>query len=157
MMGMIYLKSMSSSEAIIKDITFTSIETAFGNGTVNGELWTTADSTSHKAILAKVSTLRTFLALAEWLILSPLSDPSLPLYFTLPEHAVSVRTYIAGQSNIAYPPNTDNLKGVLLSSRHVGFKFAQGETVTDTLYTGAHIPILTPQELAVIIIYTTSQ
>ncbi len=152
--GFIYLQS-TSNEALLNSITFREIDTSFGNGILGDTLWTT-DPPNHKAILASSGDLRTFLALADWLRITSMSNTSLPLYFTLPEAAVSVKTYIADQQGIPYTGDNNNLKGVLISPTHVGFKFAHDETPTDVFLTGADVTISSLQELAVIIIYTVS-
>jgi hypothetical protein len=150
-LAIVYLTGSKSNQQLLDEITFSKIDTSLSNGV--DTLWDTQPP-NQKAVLAKLQDIRTFLALSDWLGSPTITDPSLPLYFTLPEAAVSVKTYIAGQVGITYPGSTDDLKGVLLSPRHVAFKFAQGSTVTSTYLTGA--AVAAPLEFGVIIIYTIS-
>lgn len=145
--GTLYLSLAPTTEKLLNELVFEKTHTSFGNGGPSGTLWS-----SDTSILAKVSTLRTFLPIAEWNV-SSIPDPDLPLFFTLPEPARSVRTYIATQSGILPLVGPDNLIGVLLSPSHLGLKFAHGEVPTDTFFTGNDIGGF--QDLAVIIVYTT--
>ncbi len=148
-LGGVYLSSPPSSKAILNRIQFSKVSTSFGNGESQGELWSSSNS-----IQARVADLRTFLPLAEWVRGAPMPSPHLPLFFTLPEAATSVKTYLAGELGITFPGNNNTLSGYLISPTRMGLKFARDEEVSDISFTGNDVDLASPQELAMIIIYT---
>lgn len=153
--GIYYLSQKESDQAILDQITFSKIDTTFGNGIEADTLWDTTKPGSEKVILAKLENVRTFLALAEWFRLTSISEPELPMYFTLPENATTVKTFIAQQDNIPYTGEQNNLVGVLLAPNKVAMKFAHDNTIIGGYFTGNDVrPTL--QVLAVIIVYTVA-
>lgn len=153
--GIYYLSQKPTDAEELNEITFEKIDTTFGNGQPGGTLWDTTNPGSEKVILAKLENVRTFLALAEWLRLTPVPEPDLPMYFALPENATTVKTFIAQQDGIPYTGAENTLIGVLLEPNRVALKFGVDNTITGDYFTG-HDVRPTLQVLAMIIVYTVS-
>lgn len=154
--GAFFLITGESSQSLLNEITFSSIDTSFGNGILADTVWDSTSPNYQKAVLAKVQSLRTFLALAEWVRFTPpITDPSLPYYFQLPESAISVKTYLAGQSGIPYQGSENNLIGYLLTPTQVGLNFATGMVPSGRVFNG-HDVLGGVREIGIIIIYAVA-
>lgn len=158
--GAVYLSSQSSSKQLLNQVQFSRVSSTFGNGLPpppggtaqdSGQLWAGSNS-----VLAKLSDLRTFLALAEWgrdTTAHPIPSPNLQMFFTLPEPATSVRTYLVASVGVL-TGNNNNLKGVLISPIHMALEFAHDEEGTGVFFTGNNVANSALQEIGIVIIYT---
>lgn len=153
--GVFYLSTYQSTQTLLNEITFSSVDTFLGNGVPADTVWGPGTFDYQKAVLAKLQSLGTFLALAVWDRTTPISNTSLPYFFELPEPAISVKTYLAGQSGIPYQGTENNLVGYLLSPTRLGLNFATGDVLSGRVFNGTDVTN-GPQELAIIIVYSIS-
>ena len=153
--GAVYLSGQSSSQALLKEVVFKTVQSEFTNGVAGDTVWPVTGETSGNSTLASVQDLRTFLPPADWLRTSPMNNTTLPMYFVLPEPATTLRTYLVSTLNIVFPSGYDNLIGTLLTPTTVGLLWANGEVASTMYFNGSDIAIGTPQDLGVVMLYTT--